>query len=215
MHVSFIDVTPLDDGGGVRITPIYFFHTPPPASIPSMGDWKGNVHGACPDPIGSCSDEETAGHKIAELLVHRYYYDIYNNQGLHQSYAHFHTGIYSAGEGTTFALECPSRSFAVDFQIGDNYRADWELFGCFGPGALLQPTSSSYCVTEFYIEAYADILETRAVTYNPGGNRKLFSFFMGSDYLLNGSDNTGHHFPAAFMFGNFVYAQPSHSIYGF
>jgi hypothetical protein len=220
LNVSFIDVTLLDDQGSIRVTPVYASRIPFPPSIPSIGDWRGNQDGACLDPAGVCGDKETSGHKIAELLVHRYYFNVRTNLNLDPSSAHFHTGIYvaganaSLGEGGTGFIDCPRLNFPVDFEILDDIRSSWELFGCFGSGAILAPNSSDYCVTESEIEDYANILEVRSNTYNPGNNRMLFHFLMGNDFMLNG-DNVGYHFPGAFGYGNFVYIQPSHSIHGF
>lgn len=215
MEVAFIDITPTGNGG-LKVTPVYAIHLPPPPSIPNMGDWKANQHAACGMPNGNCSDESTSGNKISELVVHRYYYDIYNNQGLDGSYAHFHTGIYSAGVGYTAFFYCGTTSYPVDHQIQTNdVYSDWNLFGtAYWPNPIVTATSADQCITASEIEDYADYIENKSDDYNPGNNKMLFNFRMGHDFPL-GSSSFGFHVPGIMNYGNFVYTPQNVQIYGY
>lgn len=215
MEVAFIDITPLE-GGGLRATPVYAVFLPPPPSIPSMGDWKANQHGACGTPHGNCQDEATSGNKISELVVHRYYYDIYHNQGLDGSYAHFHTGIFTAGTGNTSHFYCPPHPgwSALDLMIQESdVFSNWNLFGtAYWPNPIVVATSADQCITEQSIVDYADYIENKAIDYNPGNSKKLFNFRMGHDFIGQGM---GYHVPGIINYGNFVYTPQYVQIYGY
>jgi hypothetical protein len=209
--VAYVDVTPAANLDW-HVTVVFADPILVPDPVPSIGDWQAVFDMDCQNNSFPCALGNNAGSKTASLINMQYYHDLFHNQGLNPSLAHFHSGIHSVGIGYSWPFRC-GNTFAIDNQLDfSDLMGIWPLYGFNSyPVTYGGPAK---CIQAHEIELYATLLTSETENHNPTDQKRIFFFEMGVD-ITPSLPPTYAWFPAVFKFGNFHYLPQNHTFSGY
>ncbi|TVQ79921.1 MAG: hypothetical protein EA358_02740, partial [Flavobacteriales bacterium] len=215
-ELSLIDVYWNEQSNSMHLTAYYAVIESFPVNLPSdVGNWIATEHRACSQQVsGNCADMSTAANKMDQYISLKYYHDLFVNQNIDVSAAHFHTGIYIAGRGSNGWYYCDAGPSLWDLPLTSSYlRSNFGLWGC-AQNSILTPTNNLQCINSQYIIQFADQAILDASNYNPGGNRGLF-LYQTAFTATTGGSTLYYHIPSYMYYGNFTEVTLNHSIHGY
>lgn len=208
--VAYVDVTPAANRDW-HVTVVFADPILDPNPSASIGNWQAAYDRDCQNTQYPCALGNNAGSKTASLINAQYYHDLYHNQGINPSLAHFHSGIHSVGVGYTTTLKC-GKFFSVDQVLSHIDLHDWPLYGpSMWPVAYGGPAK---CIMDFEIDLYASLITNKTHDYNPTDVKRVFFYEMGVDISIE-QPAYFTWLPAVFKFGNFHYLSPTFTISGY